>query len=44
MVKIMILMKQADCMRYGERYDDMDRAIDLGRDDFTRTFNGAVDV
>ena len=37
-------MQQADCMRYGDRFDELDRATDLGRDEFPRTVHKAVDL
>ena len=30
-------------MRYGNRYDELDRATDIGRDEFPKTFHEAVD-
>ena len=44
MVRSMIIMQQADRMRYGDRYDELDRATDLGRDEFPTTVYEAVDI
>ena len=44
MVRSMIIMQQCDKARFGERYDELDRVADLGRDEFPRSENHAYDV
>ena len=36
-------MHQADCMRYGDQFDELDRATDLVRDEFPRAIHEVVD-
>ena len=44
MVRSMIIMQQCDKVRFGEGYDELDRAADLGRDEFPQSENHAFDV
>ena len=40
----MIIMQQCDRARFGDRYDELDRVSDLGRDEFPQADNHAFDV
>ena len=40
----MLLMQQADRIRYGRRYGELDRSMDLGRDEFPVNITGAFDI
>ena len=44
MVCSMLIMQQSDRARFGKRYEELDRASDLGRDEFLRADNHAFDV
>ena len=44
LVQSMVLLQLADRMRFGDRYNELDAATDVGRDEFPRTYHEAVDL
>ena len=43
-VLAMLLLQQADRIRYGRRYTELDRNVDVGRDDFPTTVTSAFNI